>query len=34
MYGERLARWERAADWPLMVAAVLFLIAYATQMPR
>lgn len=31
MYGERLARWEKAVDWPLMVAAVLFLIAYATQ---
>lgn len=31
MYGERLARWERAVDWPLMIAAVLFLIAYAAQ---
>lgn len=31
MYGERVARWERAMDWPLMIAAVLFLVAYATQ---
>lgn len=31
MYGERLARWERAVEWPLMIAAVLFLAAYATQ---
>ena len=22
-------RWERATEWPLMVAAVAFLIAYA-----
>jgi voltage-gated potassium channel len=25
----RVERWERATDWPLMVAAVLFLAAYA-----
>lgn len=31
MYGERLARWERAAEWPLTFTAVLFLLAYATQ---
>lgn len=31
MYGERLARWERAAEWPLMIAACVFLAAYATQ---
>ncbi|TQK18617.1 voltage-gated potassium channel [Microbacterium sp. SLBN-154] len=31
MYGERLARWERIIDWPLMGAAVAFLIAYAAQ---
>ncbi len=31
MYGERLARWERAVEWPLMIAACLFLAAYATQ---
>jgi voltage-gated potassium channel len=26
-----LARWERAAEWPLTTAACLFLAAYATQ---
>jgi len=31
MYGERVERWERAAEWPLVVAAVLFLAAYAAQ---
>lgn len=31
MYGERLARWERAFEWPLMIAAGLFLLAYTTQ---
>lgn len=31
MYGEPLARWERATEWPLTTAAVLFLLAYATQ---
>ncbi len=31
MYGERLARWERAAEWPLMIAACVFLAAFATE---
>ncbi|MBA8815699.1 voltage-gated potassium channel [Microbacterium halimionae] len=31
MYGKRLERWDKAAEWPLMGAAVLFLIAYAVQ---
>lgn len=31
MYGERLARWERAIEWPLTIAACAFLAAYATQ---
>lgn len=31
MYGERLARWERAVEWPLTIAAVVFLGAYAAQ---
>ncbi|MCC4249801.1 MULTISPECIES: potassium channel family protein [Microbacterium] len=31
MYGQRLARWERAAQWPLVVAALVFLAAYAAQ---
>ncbi|MFT4282779.1 potassium channel family protein [Microbacterium sp.] len=31
MYGERLARWERAVEWPLTIAAVAFLGAYAAQ---
>lgn len=31
MYGSRLARWERAVEWPLMIAALLFLAAYAVQ---
>jgi voltage-gated potassium channel len=26
---ERLVRWEKAAEWPLTVAALVFLIAYA-----
>lgn len=29
MTEERRERWERAADWPLTAAAVLFLVAYA-----
>jgi voltage-gated potassium channel len=29
MTDTRLRRWEKAADWPLTLAAVLFLIAYA-----
>ena len=31
MYGERLARWERTVEWPLVIAALLFLAAYAAQ---
>lgn len=31
MYGDRLTRWERTAEWPLTIAAVAFLAAYATQ---
>ncbi|MFT4258848.1 potassium channel family protein [Microbacterium sp.] len=31
MYGERVARWERMVEWPLMGAAVAFLLAYAVQ---
>ncbi|MGC5225377.1 potassium channel family protein [Micromonospora sp. DT81.3] len=31
MYGERLARWEKIVEWPLMAAAVVFLLAYAVQ---
>jgi voltage-gated potassium channel len=31
MYGERLARWEKTVEWPLMGAAVVFLLAYAVQ---
>ncbi|QHC66380.1 two pore domain potassium channel family protein [Rathayibacter sp. VKM Ac-2759] len=31
MYGNRLARWERAAEWPLTICASVFLAAYATQ---
>jgi voltage-gated potassium channel len=31
MYGPRIARWDKAAEWPLTIAAILFLIAYATQ---
>jgi hypothetical protein len=31
VYGERLARWERAVEWPLTIAACAFLAAYATQ---
>ena len=31
MYGERLARWERAAQWPMVVAAVVFLVSYAAE---
>lgn len=27
--GDRLARWERAADWPLNIAALAFLLAYS-----
>jgi voltage-gated potassium channel len=31
MYGPRIARWDKAAEWPLTIAAILFLTAYATQ---
>ena len=31
MYGPRLDRWDKVAEWPLTIAAILFLIAYATQ---
>lgn len=31
MHDSSLKRWEHAAEWPLMVAAALFLAAYATQ---
>lgn len=31
MYGERIAKWEKAVEWPLTLAAVLFLAAYAIQ---
>ena len=31
MYGQRLARWEHAVEWPLIIAALLFLVAYAAQ---
>ncbi|WP_396641209.1 potassium channel family protein [Microbacterium sp.] len=31
MYGPRIERWQSATDWLLTTAAILFLIAYATQ---
>lgn len=31
MFGDRIERWERAVEWPLMIAACLFLIAYAVK---
>jgi voltage-gated potassium channel len=31
MYGPRIAKWDKAAEWPLTIAAILFLAAYATQ---
>jgi voltage-gated potassium channel len=31
MYGPRIAKWDKAAEWPLTIAAILFLTAYATQ---
>lgn len=31
MYGSRIAKWEKATEWPLTIAAVLFLIAYAVE---
>jgi voltage-gated potassium channel len=31
MYGSRLARWDKAMEWPLTVAALFFFFAYAYQ---
>lgn len=31
MYGQRIAKWEKATEWPLTLAATLFLISYAVQ---
>jgi voltage-gated potassium channel len=31
VYGLRLDRWERAVEWPLTLAAVVFFVAYAAQ---
>ena len=31
MYGPRIERWQAATGWALTTAAILFLIAYATQ---
>lgn len=31
MYGIRVTRWEKAVEWPLTAAAVLFLAAFAMQ---
>lgn len=31
MYGQRIVKWQKATEWPLTAAAVLFLIAYAVQ---
>lgn len=31
MYGARLAKWERAVEWPLTAAAVVFFAAYAWE---
>ena len=31
MYGSRIAKWEKATEWPLTIAAVLFLASYAVQ---
>lgn len=31
MYGERLERWSKAVEWPLTIAALVFFVAYATQ---
>ncbi|WP_353681678.1 ion channel [Microbacterium sp.] len=31
MYGTRLARWEKAMEWPLLAAAIIFLVAYALE---
>ena len=31
MYGERIAKWEKAVEWPLTLAAVLFLVVVFRQ---
>jgi voltage-gated potassium channel len=31
VYGPRIARWEKATEWPLTITALVFLIAYAVQ---
>ena len=31
MYGERLAKWDRAMEWPLTIAALVFFAAYALE---
>ena len=31
MYGERLAKWDRAMEWPLTIAALVFFAAYASR---
>jgi voltage-gated potassium channel len=31
MYGTRLARWEKAMEWPLAFAALIFFAAYAVE---
>ncbi|MFF1877510.1 potassium channel family protein [Leifsonia sp. NPDC058230] len=31
MYGTRIAKWDGAVEWPLTIAATLFLSAYAIQ---
>lgn len=31
VYGQRIVKWQKATEWPLTAAAVLFLIAYAVQ---
>ncbi|MGP3536072.1 potassium channel family protein [Microbacterium sp. RD1] len=31
MYGHRIARWEKVTEWPLTIAAILFLVSYAVQ---
>src|SRR4051794_13836824 len=31
MYGERLAKWDRAMEWPLTITALAFFAAYALE---
>ncbi|WP_223622122.1 potassium channel family protein [Microbacterium sp. EST19A] len=31
MYGERLERWSKAVEWPLTISALVFFVAYASQ---